>query len=542
MPSRKELALFAMLVLMETLAGFVLFIGLGLTDFSTPGDGIFWLLLLAGLCGMIMGLLTEVVGLKHPFNRVALLAAGVAAALVPSMLTARDGPALLVSLLLLAVAFWRGTVVTSEPPEHEEVQRRFGTGLTVLFFGLIWVIARGIIDQRHMWQLLTLIGVAFTLVSLLALVTSRLEQAHVPGATQAVVLSVGGQIALVFALGVGSLVFFAHDLTAEIFSVTRPIWDVIGPAWFHLLSVIFVGVAWLLEHLPRHTHAVHPVQRPVIPGAPDSNPRRHVPKEVSTEWTVWIGVTFALVLLAGVLALIWHTIPRVTRWTREAGYFEERRSTWSLPEFWQSFLGWLRALFGRSAEVTAEAVSSARRRLLGPSYSEDPVRRLYGQLLHRAELAGMPRADFVTPTEFQLRLARTWPEGAGDFHTLTQAYVLRRYGDESFDDHEVTALRQAWQRARLTMRREARSQPVIELASGQLVNASDVRLDSEWSTRSFGITGLARSVLDFAHIEAARRGTALRTMSLEIIGAIFAVLVLLAFLIVVILLGFNVLK
>jgi hypothetical protein len=200
-------------------------------------------------------------------------------------------------------------------------------------------------------------------------------------------------------------------------------------------------------------------------------------------------------------------------------------------------------LVGKSGDLSAAALVNTRRRILGPTYAEDPVRKLYGQLLHRADLAGVPRARSVTPAEFQHQLSDSWPDGAGDFQALTEAYQLRRYGDVHFEDEEVTALKRTWRRAYLLLKHQPRrvlsATAVVSLAGAQ---ASLAQSPPRLPERSRVVSRTALAVLNFKPVAAVRHSTALRTMTVEIIGAIVAVLVLLASLIGLILIALNVLK
>jgi hypothetical protein len=58
----------------------------------------------------------------------------------------------------------------------------------------------------------------------------------------------------------------------------------------------------------------------------------------------------------------------------------------------------------------------------------------------------------VTPLEFQRQLQSRWPAGSHDFATLTNAYVLRRYGEAGLPDGEARAVEDCWRRLRTVMR------------------------------------------------------------------------------------------
>ena len=148
MPSRRELFILALLALMEVLAGFTVVVGSSVLDATSLQYSMFWPLFVCCLAGLAAGVGVGATALGHPWNRVALLASGALAVGVCALVTSRTWVSAVVAGLLLAVAYWRGLAVTGEPPSHQEVQRRFGLGFAILFFGVAWVVARGIVFQR----------------------------------------------------------------------------------------------------------------------------------------------------------------------------------------------------------------------------------------------------------------------------------------------------------------------------------------------------------------------------------------------------------
>ena len=358
--------------------------------------------------------------------------------------------AYLVAAFLLSVAFWRGAVVTREPPGYEEVQGRFGVDLGVLFAGLILVIARGTVFERSVWQTLAILGIAYVVVSMIALAAARLEELREPGAAQAVILAIAVQLGLLVILSFFALEFFALDIGGWIGNVTQPVQEVIGRGLTFVATLIATPIAALIEHLH-----VHRAPHPPHPNTAAFNQHGRPKKLPSSKPGAWVNVVAAVVVLlifAGLASLVWRTLPRIPRRRPSPKYQEERRSLWSFSQFWRALLAWVRGLFRRGAEAAEEAVRQTRRRIWG-EYPADPVRRLYAQLLRRAASFGLIREPSVTPLEFQLALAAAWPEGAGDFASLTDAYVLRRYGDITFGEQEVHALQDRWQRVRALMRR-----------------------------------------------------------------------------------------
>jgi hypothetical protein len=201
-----------------------------------------------------------------------------------------------------------------------------------------------------------------------------------------------------------------------------------------------------------------------------------------------------------------------------------------MAALWEMLRAWLRALLGKSHGAAREAVRVTRHRILGPQYPPDPVRRLYAQMLRRAQAAGVPRPPFSTPGEFQLSMATRWPAGSADFAALTEAYVLRRYGEVSFDDRQVQELTERWHRLRSVMRRPVRQAPAVEQQDGaQPLPKSWEPVPSGPASAQLSRLARLRLLLSWDVLVRWMRGAGLRVL--------FGILLLLAPLIVLILLA-----
>lgn len=439
---------------MELLAGFSVIVGSGLLDATSIQYGMFWLLLVSGVVGMAVALLIAASGLSERRSRAALLLGGAATALVLSLPVSRGNVSVLAAFLLLTLAYWRGSSVTEEPPVYEEVQRRFGYGFGVLFLGILWVIARGIIFQHAIWQMLAVVGISYTLSTMVALGMARLEQIREPGATQAVILALAAQLGFLVVVSFATLELFSIDIAGWLGNLAQPASQVLGRIVAAGLTPFVAVALWLIDLVHPHTHAIHHLQR-IAPGvAPHGNGKRLHAHPSQSVWYTIGGIAFVLAILVLIGVLIWRTLPHLPHRRYSRGYREERRWLWSPATVWSLLLAWLQALLGLGRSATTEVVQTARRRVLGPEYPADPVRRIYAQLLHRASSAGLSRPPFTTPQEFQVTLARAWPAASADFAAVTEAYVRRRYGEVAFHREEVLDLRRRWRQASAVMRRE----------------------------------------------------------------------------------------
>jgi hypothetical protein len=448
-PSPRTALLFLLLLLMELLPGFVLLVGTSLLDATTRGYALLWLLILVAVAGAALGLLVGRLRWRARSQRTALVVGGAIIVGVASFLAANNMVAFLASFILLGIGFWRGLVVTSEPPNHEEVQQRFAYGFAVLFFGILWVVARGIIDQRPIWQMLAEAGIAFVVVSMVALAMARVSSEREAGAGGAIALAVLVQLGGLLLLSFLGLQLFALDLAGSIGHAVQPFFDALGRDLYGLLGYIADPVDRFVQLIRPHAKPAASLTPP-SPPADDfhgKRPKYHPP--VHSPVVIILSLLILAALAAGIGYAIWRVVPRVRpRAAVKRGYVEERRSLVSLSSVWHLVLAALRILFGKGTHAAHGAFSATRRRVWGPAYPSDPVRRTYAQVLWRSKAVGLGMPSTATPLEIRSRLADRWPEGAPEFELVTAAYMRRRYGDITPGEEELSSLRTGWQRLR----------------------------------------------------------------------------------------------
>lgn len=455
MPSPRTIALFVLLLCMELIGGFVLLVGLSIFDVSALGYGTFWLALLVGIAGVATAVAVVTWAPPPPWNRRIPIGAGLLAVGVPAVATSPDVVSGLVDAALFATAFWRGIAVTREPPGHSEVERRFGFGFALFFVGIVGVVGRGMVSDRWTWQLIALAGLAYVIVSLIALGVARIEHQREPGALSAVVLAVGAQLGLLILLGLGALQLFSLDMFGWLGHLTQPFFNVVGATLYHFVTP-FAGVIDDLFNLIRG-HAHHGGAQ-VAPYQPQDNSHVKKPRERpkqhidGTPYAIG-GLVVMVILLVVIGYLVWRSVPRRT--SEESGarpYTERRETSLSPAELWSLILTYLRSLFRRSLDSANDAATTIRRRVWGGPYPEDPVRKAYVQLMRRTEEAGLPRGATTTPAEFQSRMIQRWAEGAPDFQEITTTYIVRRYGEHSLAPEEVSRVQASWQNVRRLIR------------------------------------------------------------------------------------------
>ncbi len=518
MPSPRSAVLVALLLLMEILAGFSVVVGSSLLDATSLQYGMFWLFLLAGLAGVAVGIALDAFRPREPWDRLMLLACGAAASLIPAHLVSVGWVSLVTAAVLLAVAYWRGASVAQDVPDYSEVQSRFGVGFGILFTGLVWIVARGVIDRPVLWHMLAVSGIAYTIVAMMALVLARVERTQERGATGAIIMAVGLQLGFLALISLAAIFVFAHDLATALFNVTRPLWDAVGPVWFNLLALLFAPIQWILDLIHAHAHAAHHLSLVHKPPPPDRTPHKRLhANAVHSPFLTIAGVVILLAFVAGISAAIWKAAARFPRLRRKRGYDEERLDHLTLGAIWNGLLRWLHRLLHGGTVMAGGIAGAARRRIIGPDYPDDPVRRVYAQVLYRAANLGVPRPTGTTPLEFQTLLTQVWPDGAGDFAAVTGAYVQRRYGETQAGPDEINSLRERWQRLRILMRRQ-----------------EVPRIGSEGE-------GSGETLAELPPREAGRRwrieAQAIRELAMDLTGSVIALIAVFGFIIAAVVIG-----
>jgi Domain of unknown function (DUF4129) len=442
-PSPRTLLLLALFLAMEVLAGFSL-------AFNVLPYNMVWFLLVAACAGLMTAFAVARFGPGEPWNRLILLSgAGVTAAGLALLVTSNPGSFVVAVLFLLAL-FWRGIVTTMDDVDHADVRRRFGWGFGALALALLFLTANGQIYRRSTWQVLVEIGVAYTVVALIALGTARLEGTREPGAGRAVGLAIGLQLGLLLVLCLGALQLFSLDLGGGIWHVTRPVFDAVGGGLFNFVLLFKAPIQHFIELIRPHPRG-NPVRPRGLPPPGSQRPRAGGSSGAGHLVAVWILIVSATCALAGLLFLLWRAMPRLPGRKPARGFSEVRESGWPFLRIWAAILSRLRYFLRRGSRAAEQSMQRARRRIFG-EYPDDPIRRVYTQLLRRAATAGLAREPSATPIEYRLQLTERWPDASHHFAVLTDAYILRRYGEARFGEDEVTLLQEHWQHVRHLVR------------------------------------------------------------------------------------------
>jgi len=464
-PPLRTLYLLPLLVLMDLLAGFAVLAGSGILAAVSVHEALFWLLLAAGLAGTLCGLVVAFGAVPSSADQSFVVVVGLVVAVGTAIGVDRSLPGAIILVITLGLLYWRGLVATQEPPDHDDVRYRFGYGFALLFLAIILAVARGHGHSRSTWQVLAILGITYTIVSMVALGLARVEQVREPGAGRAVAIAIGVQTMFLVAVGIGALEFLAVDVGSGFLRVTRPLWQALDAVVQFVLLLVAVPIAAVMQHVHLHIQMPRNNMRAISHYMSKSMKQQHHVHFNNTPWLTPVAAFVIAALVAGVALLMWQTAPRVHRRPQRRAYLERRHSLLSLSSLLRRLQQRLHDLLHRSEDVVSGAAASALKRLRGPNYPSDAVRRTYAQMLKRAEVTGLPRRPYTTPEEFIAQLGQAWPEGAGDFRSITEAYQTRRYGDIALPELQVQATTRRWQRVRAVMREASRPQkPAVAIA------------------------------------------------------------------------------
>lgn len=152
----------------------------------------------------------------------------------------------------------------------------------------------------------------------------------------------------------------------------------------------------------------------------------------------WLGVVGLLVVMAIAIALL----VRFYRRERENDPDETRETILTGDLLQEQMVALWRRL---------RAWGRGRRRAIAPFLGLDgeeasrrALRALYQQLLALASAAGLARLPDQTPREYMGRLAARWPGHDAAWMTITQAYIMARYGERLPEAAQVGAAQEAW--------------------------------------------------------------------------------------------------
>ncbi len=334
-------------------------------------------------------------------------------------------PVLLATMML--VALWvRGTMRSDDEIDMETIPRAVG-----IPFGLVTgILIASIYTERS--HEVAVGGAAYYAVAVVALACSQLARS---GATYGDVRAGGTTAVLLGAtFGVTALCVLVFWV---LFAVLGPtLGPPLGQAAEKILFVVLYPPAWLLEQLFRFLfHGANPLADINLPNAASGVARQAGPERAEDRsllkaigsFLATIAVLLLLVLPPALAIYLAARFRRRRRRLLEADAMSARAG--GLREDASDLL---RALFRRQRHPGADADSAAR--------------RLYREVLERAEGAGQVRRTGETPDEFAPRLQEAFHTDVTD--EITAAFEQARYAGREPDPRAIAELEARWRAAR----------------------------------------------------------------------------------------------
>ena len=180
--------------------------------------------------------------------------------------------------------------------------------------------------------------------------------------------------------------------------------------------------------------------------APSLTPGEQTPSSGSSPaWLealqrIWPSIEVALLVAGAILLLVLVTRARRAS-GRQAGRVEGEDPLTPDGRL-------LHRLMDRLAQSPGSLTGWVRSLASGRLLTRIAVRRIYAQLLMMAARDGRPRRKDLTPREYLPTLVDLYPGSAAEIQTITDGYLMVRYGARQ-DDPDIRArVTRAWQRMR----------------------------------------------------------------------------------------------
>jgi hypothetical protein len=247
-------------------------------------------------------------------------------------------------------------------------------------------------------------------------------------------------ICAAFALGLFLSATVKPDLLNLLLSVPKFIWHVAA----EIIKMILNFLAGLFPQ-PNYV-AMSP---PPGPAAVPAEPPLWVQIFRLPDWVRQVGqVVVASLWLILILAALWSASSQILHWILHRRDHHEGASYEPLSgAFREDLLNLLRIILSPFLRLFIWLRRKGKEK---PSLSPEAasVRRIYRQLLDRADSAGCPRQAAQTPGEYLSTLIQWRPEARRELSLITEAYVLARYGPSSPLKDRLEGMMEAWGRLR----------------------------------------------------------------------------------------------
>jgi hypothetical protein len=359
---------------------------------------------------------------------------------------------------------WRAISAGLQDNSFTSIYRRFVFGLVAIILVLIFWRFNGR-QVASIWQSIGLEVLLFFGCGLLALAISNLERLRLELAQHQEATAsfsrrwISMLIILVVAILVLGLLLtgvLSLDTGRSIVNVLGKLGNWLLTGFLYLLYPVgLVGqlfywvMRWILALIRREPP---PQQQEGDTGDPNrmfqQNVEAHLPVAL-VQTLKWGSIILVIALVVFFLSRL---LSRYWKVKSDEGIEEvhETLGSWNLFKMdLRSFFDWLFQRFRRRAQVSEDAAI-----LLRPEVSENEdnklytIREIYRGVLWEGRNEGTPRRSQETPFEYSQRLKQHRADLADELDTLTQAYVVERYGQINPEPEKVTWLNRVWRSMR----------------------------------------------------------------------------------------------
>lgn len=365
------------------------------------------------------------------------------------------------AILLLAAAgvllWWNGILAGREATvSYDRLYRAFGIG--VVAWAIMLALAGSNVARNDPGGKLLLFFLAGLSGLALAGLESVRQAAYERSGAQLAfnrfwLAAVASVILTILALGMLLSSLLAPETMARLLGVFSPVVNRLAQVLYLLITaltyIVFLILTPLIAFLrPRSPSALPPTPQP----DPLESFRREMERAAQNQvgLPAWLVILAQALLIIAILAAVLLLLSRAFRRLRalDAEGVEESRETigsWSL--FWAQLAELLRHVWRRLRPVRRLATLDPFVPLVVTPGEEGrlSVREAYRRLLALARAYGYPRTRPQTPYEYQATLKRAFPEAPGEIETMTEAYVVARYGPVSPSETVISRVNQAWQ-------------------------------------------------------------------------------------------------
>ncbi|MBN1857153.1 MAG: DUF4129 domain-containing protein [Dehalococcoidia bacterium] len=165
-----------------------------------------------------------------------------------------------------------------------------------------------------------------------------------------------------------------------------------------------------------------------------------------------LRIAWIIMVLGMLVAALWQLCAQVLAWLRRRMDIGEDAELESLDMgFLSELAAFLRHIAARLRAMAVRMLNAVLR--IGRQDKPDTVRAVYVRFVKWANKKVLPREPWQSPREYMTSLAEFLPTASPDLATVTEAYVLARYGRHNPTSDVVDDIAEACKRIRKTSRR-----------------------------------------------------------------------------------------